>query len=220
MSLQNKVDVIIPSKSSDDNWPMVVKTIQSLRLSEPWFDFNVVLVESGELKNCGQNLTIDYEDKRFSYNRALNKGIAQTKADWVVMANNDLWFHAGWFSEIIKAWVDNPDIKSFSPWNNYHNWHPRLFPENKSSVLIGSRICRELAGWCIVARREMIETIDIDERCSLWFSDNIYADELEKHGYHHALVCSSLVDHLTSQTIDFSKYDTLEDQKLYFEGKK
>jgi hypothetical protein len=216
----NLIDVVIPSKTSEHNWSMVARTISSLRISEPFFDFNVILVESGEQMNCWQDYTVRFDQDRFSYNRALNLGIREGVADWVVMANNDLFFHAGWFSKILAAWCDHPEISSFSPWNDHHNWHPNLFPNNQSKVLIGERVCRELAGWCIVARRDLLETIDLDERCSLWFSDNIYADELIKHGFNHALVADSKVDHLTSQTIDFSKYDTIIDQEIYFKGKK
>jgi hypothetical protein len=216
----NLIDVVIPSKTSRENRDMIIRTILSLRRSEPFFVFNVILVESGETLFCGQNDTIQFDQDRFSYNRALNLGIREGVADWVVMANNDLFFHAGWFSKILAAWCDHPEISSFSPWNDHHNWHPNLFPNNESKILIGERVCRELAGWCIVARRNLLETIDLDERCSLWFSDNIYADELISHGFNHALVADSKVDHLTSQTIDFSKYDTIVDQEIYFKGKK
>jgi hypothetical protein len=33
-----------------------------------------------------------------------------------------------------------------------------------------------------------------------WYSDNVYADELLKHGIKHALVTRSKVDHIVSQT--------------------
>jgi glycosyltransferase involved in cell wall biosynthesis len=218
--LKQSVDVIIPSKTNDNNWPMVCRTISSLRASESLFDFNVYLVESGDYLPCGQDYSIEYDRDHFSYNRALNLGIQAVSSDWLVMANNDLYFHPNWFSEIMRVNKSNPDLVSFSPWNNYNNWHPNLFLNNDSNIIRGYRICRELAGWCIVAKRSVMQTIDLDERCSLWFSDNIYADELIKHDFNHALIASSKVDHLTSQTIDFSKYDTLVDQELYFKGKK
>jgi GT2 family glycosyltransferase len=216
----SKVDVIIPSKTTEKHVPFLVQTVSSLKASETDYKFNVTVVESGLYPvDCGQDDTLSFDQKRFSYNRALNIGIAATDAEWIVLANNDLVFKPGWFSEIIKQHSLWPSIRSFSPWNSYNNWHPRMFPHNEAELILGHRICYELAGWCIIVKRDLMNVIDLDERCSLWYSDNIYADELCKYGHYHALATKSYVDHITSQTIDYNTYLTNDDRDLYLQGK-
>lgn len=214
------IDVIIPSKTREDILPIARQTIRSLRQSEDEMDFNVVIVESNS-KNIeiGQDATIMYDRDDFSYNRALNIGIQATSNEWVVLANNDLIFHDYWFKTIQITHNVNPEYESFSPWNDMHNWHRRIFPDNKYNLIPGYNICRELVGWCIVVKRSVLDRIGpLSERCSLWYSDNIYADALIEHGIKHALVANSFVDHLTSQTINFNEYMTEVDFKKYQEG--
>lgn len=215
------VDVIIPSRTTKSIEPIARQTIETLRKSEDNFSFNVILIESGnEIVDVGQDLTIIYDRPNFSYNRALNLGAAATNSDWVVFANNDLIFHKNWFMMIAVTSQFNPFYGSFSPWNHMHNWHPRLFPENRFNLIPGYRICHEIAGWCLVAKRSTLARIGpLSERCALWYSDNIYADALIAHNIPHGLVANSWVDHITSQTINFNEYITETDRKLYEEGK-
>lgn len=215
------VDVIIPSKTSFNAAGMVKNTIKTLKESEDNYDFNVVIVETMPFTMAsGQDMTIRYDKKDFSYNRALNLGLEKTKNHWVVFANNDLVFHKHWFTQIMLSKTCHPEIGSFSPWNSHHGWHERAFPENSEKLIVGNRVCYELAGWCIVTSRPILESIGpLSERCSLWYSDNIYIDALEANGIKHALCCNSRVDHLTSQTINFDEYITNNDKKAYLEGK-
>ena len=199
---------------------MVENTISSLKESETDFKFNIILVESSGLKlDAGQNHLIKYDQKRFSYNRALNLGALASQNDWLVFANNDLVFHRGWFSEIARQHENNSSIVSFTPWNRWNGWHDNYFPNNTKELRLGYNICRELGGWCIAVKRSIFDTIDLSERCSLWYSDNIYADALMQYGYIHALACHSFVDHLTSQTIDYNNYKINLDRDIYLEGK-
>jgi len=60
--------------------------------------------------------------------------------------------------------------------------------------------------------------VKLSERVSLWYSDNIYADELIRNGIKHALVKNSVVKHLGSATINYSVYATDSDYIKYIEG--
>jgi GT2 family glycosyltransferase len=198
---------------------MVDRCVSSLRQSETEHVFNIVLIESGADKiDVGQDATIMWELPEFNYNGALKLGINSTSNDWVVLANNDLIFHPGWMSEIFKVHDQFPLIKSFSPWNTINAYHDSIYPNFPVPMIIGYRVCYEVCGWCLVAKREVLETIDLSDRVNLWYSDNIYADELLKHKFVHALVKNSLVDHLCTQTIDFTKYDSRADL-LKYQGK-
>ena len=212
------VDVIIPSKTTEAHRPVLAECIRSLRLSEPHITFNVIVIESllSDKIDVGQDQTIYFGPGKFSYNKALNMGIRASSAEWLVLANNDLLFHPCWFLEILKAHGDRLDVLSFTPWNSYYDWHQNRFP-HADNLTIGYRTSYELGGWCIVVKRKVFDLIDLSERVSLWYSDNIYADELKKHGIPHGLVRKSKVDHLTSRTIDYHQYDPETDRLLYLE---
>lgn len=209
------VDVIIPSFTNEKTAPILKNCIQSLRLSEQYISFNVILIESnldtiGD--DHGQNLTISYDWEKFNYNHALNLGLKFCQNEFVVLANNDLIFYPQWMMHIIVAAYLNPEVKSFSPWNSMWAWHERCFPNNSDQYLLGYEIGRHLAGWCIVAKREIFKKITLNERVDFWYSDNVYADELQANNMLHALVAPSRVDHITSQT----KVLTPEEQTMAF----
>jgi len=210
------VDVIIPSKTSEKLSPILAQCIGSLKASEDEITFNVVVVESGEQIDCGQNKTIVYDRDEFCYNHALNMGIKATKSEWVILANNDLIFRHLFMSEIVFYSAMMPTVKSFSPWNSHGGWHDNLFGDSPlNRAFFGYRTCYELTGWCIIVKREILEKIDLSERVNFWYSDNVYADELIKINESHALIRASKVDHLCSQTIDFSQYNAEIDRASY-----
>lgn len=207
------VDVVMPSRT-DEKIQMILRiAIATLRQSEPRTRFNVIVVESGPaLIDCGQNITVRYDREKFNYNHALNQGLSICKNDWVVLANNDLVFRQYWMTEMNLAYEQAPDIKSFSPWNEMYNWHYNLFGPEPAPIIRGYRICHEMAGWCIVARREIFDVIKLSERVDFWFSDNVYADALINANIPHALVTRSKVNHIVSQT---HVVDQLEAQDAY-----
>jgi hypothetical protein len=183
----NTVDVIIPSFTNEKTALILKNCIQSLRLSEQYISFNVILIESNQDTlgdDHGQNLTVSY----------------------------DLIFYPQWMMHIIVAAYLNPEVKSFSPWNSMWSWHERCFPNNSEQYLLGYEIGRHLAGWCIVAKREIFKKINLSERVDFWYSDNVYADDLQANNIPHALVAPSRVDHITSQT----KVLTPEEQAMAF----
>lgn len=215
------VDVIIPSKTTYNLASMIKKSIGSLKESESEYSFNVILVESMPfITNIGQDMTIMFDQEKFSYNRALNLGYAASSSDWVVFANNDLNYIRYWFTALMASAKCFPQFESFTPWNSHNHWHEKAFPNNWVGLLPGYRICYEIGGWCLVAKRSALQKImPLSERCSLWYSDNIYADALQEHEIKHALCANSRVDHLTSQTIDYNEYITHSDQIEYLKGK-
>lgn len=212
-----KIDVVMPSKTSDRLIPMIKNCINSLRKAEPLVEFNVIIVESGTPADCGQDETIFYESDNFNYNHALNLGLKLCSHEWVILANNDLMFHEHFMFEIFMAHAERPDIKSFSPWNAMYGWHNSYFP-NPPKIIEGYRICAELVGWCIIAKREIFKIVQLKEHVNFWYSDNVYADALIEAGIKHALVSKSRVDHLTSKTKVVSREEAQHSLNLYLGG--
>lgn len=213
------VDVIIPSRTSTEYKDMVTNCVDTLRRSERNFKFNVVLIESEheEPQHVGQDQTIQWTDREFSYNAALNLGISVTRSDWVVLSNNDVLFHPGWFTEISRLHRLHPEIKSFSCWNGYGDWHPKRFPHVRGDFIVDDRITFGMSGWLIVVKRDLLAQMVLSDRVRLWYSDNIYVDELKRLGALHALACRAHVDHLESQTLDKRTYNSAEDLGRYLD---
>lgn len=210
------VDVIIPSRTDEKITPILRDCINSIRESEETIKFNIIVVESGDkIVDLGQNKTVKYDSEIFCYNHALNLGLKASNNSWVVLANNDLIFKKDWMHEIIIARNMCPTIESFSPWNDMWNWHPRVFPNCELDIIEGYRIGAEIAGWCIVARRSIFDRVQLSERVRFWYSDNVYADELVKHGIKHALITRSKVDHIVSQTKVVSADEAIESHNDY-----
>jgi GT2 family glycosyltransferase len=175
---------------------MIKDCITSLRESETNVEFNCILIESYQQTfDLGQDVTIKYDQPKFNYHHAINQGLDALTSDWVVMANNDLIFSKGWFTEILKIKTQHPYYQSFSP------WEPSFCMDGDSQEYYeGYRVGQDITGWCIVCNTEIFGNVTLSEEVDYWFSDNNYADELERNGIRHALVKNSVVKHLCQQT--------------------
>lgn len=182
------VDCIMPvNYSNPELVEMTNRCIASLHASEHYIKFNVIIVEDDGVD--------------FNFNRQMCKGLSHGKSEFVILANNDLLFSEGFFSEVMIAY--NVKVaESFGCWNP--NWHERYFKPNRDYYL-GYDIGKHLTGWCIITTRRVLKRIDFcneeNFRVSFWRSDDIYKDLLQKHNIKHALVRNSKVTHLLSKTL-------------------
>jgi GT2 family glycosyltransferase len=139
----------------------------------------------------------------------------------VALANNDLVFGKSWFTEILNAAKGNPEVKSFGSWNDHGGWHSRKFQDPDGNY-IGYTTAAELPGWLITAHREVFDIINLDDRVNFYYSDDIYGDELKKHGIKHMLVGKSKVLHYaetTLRTMPNFKELTVDQHIHYLRGK-
>ena len=72
-------------------------------------------------KNCEfiydyPNLKIVTPNEKFNYNKFLNIGLTYCTSEWVLIINIDLIFTEDWLNNIEKEYLNNPTIKSFSPY--------------------------------------------------------------------------------------------------------
>ena len=110
----------------------------------------------------------------------------------MIIANNDLIFHPGWFEAIIK---ENAD--SASPWTDNYPVHI----DKRDKIIPGFQTSVELCGWCIVVKKAVLDRIGkFDEQFDFWYQDNDYAMQLRRRGLTHKLVGTSWVSHLYSQS--------------------
>lgn len=128
----------------------------------------------------------------FNYNRYMNMGIAMGEAEYVVLCNNDVLFREGWMEEMLRCGYD-----SMSP---VSHCHPEQI-EFRGIIKEGYRVRRELSGWCIVAKRSILEKIGkLDEDFAFYSADRVYAIQLRQAGGKHYIVGTAQVDHYQEMT--------------------
>lgn len=209
-----KYDLVMVAASRDEDLKRMTQQAINSCLADN-VPVNVILVETHE-KTAYHNVnkTIMYKGE-FNYNHALNLGIAAGKADIVIMANNDLLFQRGW-SSIGQTMIDN-DYLSASALSN--DFRQRPFKRGNYAYE-GYLIGMQLTGWCIFAQRKLFERIGkLDEGVRFWYSDNVYAEQLQAEGIAHALICNVNVLHLGSRTLSKTDHKT-RNTLIYAEGKK
>ena len=102
------IDIIILSYAKTDELKQItLDCVESLLSSEKSGNivFEALVIESNKKMSPYQypgTKTI-YPDEVFGYNKYMNIGINMTHNAYVCMCNNDLIFHEGWATEILKA---------------------------------------------------------------------------------------------------------------------
>lgn len=200
------IDIIILSYAKGQKLRQLTETtLQTLFDSESpeKIRFNVVVLESYQKaeKYDFPNTQTVYPKVKFGYHKYMNIGIELTNSTFICICNNDLEFHKSWATEILKAFEKDPILSSVSPACSIH--HPVNGILLNSGIHYGYEVRKELIGWCLFFKREILAvTGKLDPKFKFWFADNDYSMTLQKHGLKHALVTSSVVDHLESQTLN------------------
>ncbi|WAC13767.1 glycosyltransferase family 2 protein [Dyadobacter pollutisoli] len=200
-----EIDIIILSYARNEELKKItLDGIESLVKSEApeKIKFNIIVIESNKSLKRYQypNSKTVYPWKRFGYHRYMNIGIGMTKSKYVCICNNDLIFHEGWATEILKAFNADPELYSASPACSIHHSEQGFALDGR--VHYGYEVRQELIGWCLFFKRDMLKTTGkLDPAFKFWFADNDYSNTLQKFGLKHALVTSSIVDHLESRTL-------------------
>lgn len=199
------VDVVILSLAKNQELREMTETcLNTLLASEDpnRIRFDVVVVESNHQAPAYSQSGVRtlYLPPPFNYHQYMNEGIKRTSGEFVAICNNDLYFHAGWASALLDEFAADSELHSASPACSIH--HPQNGFALNSGVYPGYRVLKEISGWCLVFRRAMLEITGLlDERFYFWYADDDYAHTLQKHDLRHALVTSSVVDHLESKTL-------------------
>jgi len=211
MEGRTEIDIIILSYAKNEELQLITQhCLSSLMISEDEtkIKFNVIVMESEKSLapfQYEQTETI-YPEEEFGYHRFMNLGIANSSSKYICLCNNDIRFHPKWATELLKAFSRYHDLSSVSPFCSRH--HPKMGFEYNNGIYEGYRIRYEVAGWCLFLKRDVLRiTGKLDENYKFWCADNDYANTLDVLGIRHALVSSSVVDHLENRTIDMRTDD-------------
>lgn len=199
-----KIDILILSYAKNEKTnALTIQTIETLLASENPAEirFNVLVIESNrELKPYQfKKSTTVYPDEAFGFHRYFNIGIRQTTAPYVCLCNNDLIFHKGWATEILRAMNNDmtllsahPSLPGFKRTDDFKGDDSQI--DNYFGVLFG---------WCIFVKRELFNIIGpLDEKLEFWYSDQDYSNTLKKFGVKNNLIETSIVNHLGSGSWD------------------
>jgi hypothetical protein len=202
-------DLIVVSKSDKEKYQKLTQqTIDTCLATRDKMRVNVIVVEtSGKLfpyKSVNHNLLYEGE---FNYNRCLNLGLTRVKGFIHMLANNDLIFKEGWASTGLLMFHHN--ILSASLWGQHTQDH---FAPDK--MYEGYEVTKELSGWLIFVRRELIKKMGkLPENSVFWFSDNNYVERLKELKIKHYLMTHARVEHIESQTFNDAEEETFRKYK-------
>lgn len=203
-----KYDLIIVSKSTGGLKDITQRCIDSA--SQDGADMNVIVVETSGQK-VDYDATIVYYEGEFNYHRALNQGLKHASGDVYILANNDIIFYPGW-SVIGEQMITN-GYDSACAWSSDVR---QKDCKQGEWIYPGYIVGKHVTGWCIFLTKECYQKIgQLDESVKFWYSDNIYADQLQSKYLSHGLFCNIRVEHMTSQTL---KTLNLNQQREYSSG--
>jgi GT2 family glycosyltransferase len=220
-----KIDIIILSFAKDEKLQgLTLQTVDTLLKSEHprEIEFNVLILESNKnlIPYQYPGTKTIYPDTDFGYNKYMNIGIKATDSEYVCLCNNDLIFHKGWASAILKAMDNDPQLMSASPYCTI--FHKNQGFDENGPVMEG--YFGVLGGWCIFMKREIFGTIGMfDEKLLFWYCDADYCKTLEKFGLKNCLVPASKVTHLGSESLNTvvgKEYQKLtQEPRIYYSYK-
>ena len=187
------VDVIILSNAvTIDHAMMTQKTIDSCVAGANSLPIKVIVLE--------QNPDVIYRnahtirmDAPFNYNAYANYGAAKGRAEWIMVANNDLVFHNGWLHALLAA--KHPVVSPKCPRDSRQK---RVIVPS-----LGYRNAVNFSGWCFMLKRQIWERIgQFDDRVTFWCSDDAVIEQLKEIDIAPMLVPTSCVEHVQSETLN------------------
>ena len=206
-----KVDVVI--LSAPQTRSLTNQAITTLYDSETEIDFNVIVIEnSTHYYNNVKNIKINEE---FNYNKFMNEGAKSCDSNYITFCNNDLIFHKGWFTELLKYNLDCMSPRSMRDFRQVNY---------KKDIISGYKVGYVFSGWCFVLKRNIWEKIGgLDEDFKFWYADNATLEQLKDINVIPNLITKSYVEHVGSQTLikeDISTQQHLtNEQSLIFNKK-
>ena len=183
--------VFVTNNKTSYLWLMTRRAISTARENAGMQIGKVVIVEECRTARELLGTKMLYYDFEFNYNKCLNLGFSVCESKYVAFCNNDLYFKQNWAKNAVYA-METHGFLSVSP-------TPR---QTFGGLKVGYEIGKHVLGWCIIMDRVVMDKIGgFDTPVNFWYSDDVYAEQLKAAGIKHALVGTSIVKHLESQSL-------------------
>lgn len=197
------VDIIILSRAVKYRDSLLTqKCIDSCIQGSNGLPINIIVMEGGVGQYRGAT-TIPKRGK-FNYNQYANEGAAISKAEWIMIANNDLEFTDGWLHNLLSA--DHPVVSPHEP----TDIRQKGIIDNQTGYECG----RHFSGWCFMIKRSLWQEIGgFDTDVDFWCSDDVVIEQVRAAGVAPMLVKESIVRHAGSVTLKQRPEDEQNDLK-------
>ena len=193
MNSERSIDVIVVSDAKDNFFKSLTdQTITTAINNERNIKVNVIVVEKSHI--VYPNTTTIKQDEPFNYNESLIKGADLGKSEYILFANNDLYFGFDWATELINA-MEEHNSRSACPYSYISHVENKTDMTKHIPIYEGYRIKYEFCGWAFCWTRELYNKLSLDTRVSFWCSDDATAEQLKMSNEKHILVTASLVEH-------------------------
>lgn len=187
------VDVVVMSNSRNAKLQrMTQETIDTCIDGAGMMPVNVIVMEQWPGVEYANAVTVQ-APKDFNYNGFANIGAELGSAPWIMVANNDLRFYAGWLEGLLAA---GGDVVS-----------PRCPRDRRQLDLRGNEsgfvVGRHLSGWCFMLRRDLFDRLGgLNEEFPFWCADDVFIEQCRDVGVTPMVVADALVEHLRSVTLN------------------
>ena len=210
------IDCIMLSNTySEEIQTMTQEAIQSIRDSH---DVNMFVVESN-FNRQGESWYSHYDGEEihpfepFGYNKYLQLGLRYSKAPYILIVNNDIRMDRNCLPRLLKALEKWDSVSPKDPTLNLH--------DNHRGEIEGYRTSYYVCGWALMFKREVLEKITAEhlfpDALKFWYQDNFYAWQLERHGFHHAMISDAYCIHLGSKSHELIDETYTNGQKEIYE---
>lgn len=185
------VDVVILSKAGNEPLhTMCQRAVDSCIAGAGNYLVNIIVIEQEDVLKYEGATTIR-DAGTFNYNAFANRGAAMGAAPWIMIANSDLIFEAGWLDALLLAGRD-----LVSPIDPSHRTQRNVRHDEA-----GWQNGHHFSGWCFMIRRELWKRIGgFDECVTYWCSDNVVIEQCRAVNVMPLVVAAARVKHLGSQT--------------------
>ena len=185
------VDLIILSKANTkEKQAMTAQAVRTAFMNSNGIPMGITVLEQGAGRYARAKTIL--KPGEFNYNAFANYGASLGKAEWIVIANNDLIFKEQWLHNLIK--VGHPVMSPHEPKDKRQS----MITQNTTGYINGTHF----SGWCFIIKRSLWEDIGgFDEAVSFYCSDDAVIEQVKAKGITPMLVKDSLVEHIASQTL-------------------
>lgn len=225
-----KVSIVIPNY----NGKQYIKACMESLEKQSYKDFEIILVDNGSLdgsrsyiKENYPDINVIFLDKNYGFSYAVNVGIKQSNAEYVVLLNNDTEVDKDWLGNLVRCIEKDKQIFSCSSKMIRYNERHLIDDAGDEYCILGwtrkrgdgmpvdlynetKEVFSSCAGAAIY-RREIFAKIGyFDELFFAYMEDVDISYRALIYGYKNIYCSDALVYHIGSATTGSTRYSSLK----------
>ncbi|MFH1593324.1 MAG: glycosyltransferase family 2 protein [Candidatus Omnitrophota bacterium] len=213
-----KCDIVIPVWNELESTRECIESVKKFT----HHPYHLIIIDNGSLEPTriyldrlveeSDNLQLLRNEHNLGFVKAINQGIAHSKAPYVCLLNNDAYVTDNWLMFLIETIESGSDDMGIA--NPTSNVFGKSRPDGKRKEWQELESCR---GFCMLIKREILEKIVcFDEVYGMgYFEEKDFCKRAQKIGYRSIRSKASFVFHK-----DRLSFDKIEDRENIFEKNK